>query len=103
MEEVLDKVCARQTFLKKHAELGIDSRFFVILDDVLKNPNIIKYSKGLQNLFANGRHYGLFLMVLLQDPKGIPPMLRENTDVAVVFRQFTRKYLIYFIVFFKLF
>ena len=90
MEEVLEAVCARQTFLKKNSFMGIDSRFFVILDDVLKNPNIIKYSKGLQNLFANGRHYGIFLMVLLQDPKGIPPMLRENTDIAVVFRQFTQ-------------
>lgn len=29
-------------------------------------------------------------MVLLQDPKAIPPMLRENTDIAVVFRQFTQ-------------
>lgn len=34
MEEVLEAVCARQTFLKKHDFLGIDSRFFVILDDV---------------------------------------------------------------------
>jgi pyrimidine operon attenuation protein/uracil phosphoribosyltransferase len=92
MDEVLESVCARQAFLKKHSYLGIDSRFFVILDDVLKDPNIVRYSKGLQNLFANGRHYGIFLMVLLQDPKAIPPMLRENTDIAVVFRQFTRKY-----------
>src|ERR1041385_3119360 len=90
LDDVIDRVCARQTFFIKNADvLGLDWRFFVILDDVLKNPNQIRYSKELQNLFCNGRHYRLFLMVILQDPYGIPPMLRENTDVAIIFRQFT--------------
>jgi ABC-type dipeptide/oligopeptide/nickel transport system ATPase component len=90
LNEVIDRVCARQDFFIKNADvLGLDWRFFVILDDVLEDENLIRYSRGLRKLFCNGRHFKIFLMVILQDPFGIPPKLRENTDVAIIFRQFT--------------
>lgn len=90
LNEVIDRVCVRQEFFIKNADvLGLSHKFFVILDDVLEDENLIRYSRGLRKLFCNGRHFKLFLMVILQDPLGIPPKLRENTDVAIIFRQFT--------------
>ena len=47
MDEVLEAVCSRQAFLKKHSHLGIDSRFFVILDDVSILFNFIVHFKLL--------------------------------------------------------
>jgi len=47
MDEVLEAVCARQAFLKKHSHLGIDTRFFVILDDVSILFNFIVHFKLL--------------------------------------------------------
>ena len=90
MDFVLERFYRRQEFLKKHPELGIDPRAFLILDDVMADPNIVRYSKMLNKAFTEGRHYNAFTIVLLQDPRGIPPRLRENTDLCIMFRQFQK-------------
>jgi len=89
MNMVLDNVFQRQTFLKQHPELGIDPRMFVILDDVMGDKYRVRFSKQLSTAFTDGRHYGILTLITTQDPMGIPPALRENTDVAFCFRQFT--------------
>lgn len=93
LNEILPQVFERQKYLMEHPELGIDPRFFLILDDVLSDKYKIRFSKPLSQIFTDGRHHKLFIIVTTQDPRGIPPDLRENSDLAVVFRQFqaTRK------------
>lgn len=83
---VLELIFARQTFIKAHPELGIDPRMFIILDDVMGDKNKTRHNKELSNIFTNGRHNDVFLLVTLQDAKGIPPDLRENTDLCLIFR-----------------
>jgi len=83
----LEAVYERQTILKDHPELGIDSRFFIILDDVMSDKYKIRFSKQLSKAFTDGRHYGIFTLITCQDPFGIGPDLRENADVVIVFRQ----------------
>ena len=83
----LEAVYERQTILKEHPELGIDSRFFIILDDVMSDKYKIRFSKQLSKAFTDGRHYGIFTLITCQDPFGIGPDLRENADVVIVFRQ----------------
>lgn len=85
---VLETVYERQRFLLKHPETGIDHRMFIILDDVMKDKYKVRFSKALSQAFTDGRHYGILTIITSQDPKGIPPDLRENTDLAVIFRQF---------------
>lgn len=87
---VLDKVYKRQEFIITHPELGIDPRMFIVLDDVLKEKYKIRFSKALSRAFTDGRHHKVFTLITTQDPKGIPPDLRENTDLCVIFRQFQR-------------
>lgn len=83
---VLDQVFARQIYIKSHPELGIDPRMFVILDDVLSDKYRIRFSVPLATIFTNGRHHNIFTLITLQDAKGIPPDLRENADLCVLFR-----------------
>ena len=86
IETVLDQIFARQTLVKGHAHLGIDPRMFVILDDVMGDKYRTRFSAALSNIFTNGRHESIFLLITLQDAKGIPPDLRENTDLCLIFR-----------------
>ncbi len=87
---VLENVYKRQQFLIEHPELGIDPRCFLILDDVLKDKYKVRFSKPLSRAFTDGRHYKVFTLITSQDPRGIPPDLRENTDLCIIFRQFQK-------------
>jgi len=86
MNEVLPLVFRRQAFLKDHPELEIDHRMFLILDDVLRDKYVIRFSKALSTCFTDGRHHDIMTLITVQDPRGIPPDLRENTDLALIFR-----------------
>jgi hypothetical protein len=97
ISEVLDECMARQTYLEAQPDLGIDSRMFVILDDVMSDKYRIRFSTALSNLWTNGRHLKIGVFITLQDPKGIGPDLRENTDMCIIFRVYEggRKKVIY--------
>jgi hypothetical protein len=82
----LDAVFARQTYILAHPKLGIDPRMFIILDDVMGDAHRTRHGKELARIFTDGRHMQVFLLVTLQDAKGIPPSLRENTDLCLLFR-----------------
>lgn len=90
MDLVLRSVFKRQEYVLEHPELGIDPRMFVILDDILSEKYKVRFSKALAQAFTDGRHHKLFILVTSQDPKGIPPDLRENADLCVVFRQYQK-------------
>lgn len=90
LEIVLTKVFKRQKYILEHPELELDPRFILVLDDVLKEKYIVRFSKLLSQCFTDGRHHKIFLLITCQDPRAIPPTLRENTDLAIIFRQFQR-------------
>ncbi len=97
LKEVLDECMARQTYLEAQPHLGIDSRMFVILDDVMSDKYVTRFSTALSNLWTNGRHLKMGVFITLQDAKGIGPDLRENTDMCIIFRVYEggRKRVIY--------
>jgi hypothetical protein len=94
---VIDVLFARQTYLIANPQLGIDPRMFLVLDDVMGDEYTIRFSEQLNAIFTNGRHFKIFLLITMQDPKGVGPKLRENTDLAVIFRVYEggRKEVIY--------
>ena len=59
--------------------------FMVILDDVLDHMADIRKSTALTALFASGRHLNIAVIVCTQYPKALPPVFRQNVDVAVIF------------------
>jgi hypothetical protein len=70
MDDVFQKIYARQTFILEHPELKIDPRVLLILDDVLEDQMILQYSKYLKASFTDGRQYKISLLILLQYAKG---------------------------------
>jgi len=64
----------------------IDPRTFVILDDCLFD-NTWARDKMMRLLFMNGRHWKVMLIITMQYPLGIPPILRTNIDYVFILRE----------------
>lgn len=94
---ILPEIMERQANIIGNPELGIDPRMMLILDDVLNDKYMIRFSKELSKIWTNGRHLKISPLITLQDCKAIPPDLRENTDLAIMFRVYEggRKEIIY--------
>ena len=59
------------------------ARFFIILDDVISDPQI-RYDPTIAELFVAGRHYKLFTLITTQYAKAITPTLRSNADYVLI-------------------
>ena len=64
----------------------IDPRTFTILDDCLFD-NTWSKDKLMKLLFMNGRHWKIMLIITMQYPLGIPPILRTNIDYVFILRE----------------
>lgn len=64
----------------------IDPRAFVIMDDCLYDATWAR-DKMMRLLFMNGRHWKIMLIITMQYPLGIPPMLRTNIDFVFILRE----------------
>jgi hypothetical protein len=65
---------------------NIDPRTFVILDDCLYD-NTWARDKMMRLLFMNGRHWKVMLLITMQYPLGMPPVLRTNIDFVFILRE----------------
>lgn len=91
---IIENILKRQRTVlkqvKKEIEMykrsTIDPRAFVILDDCLFD-NTWSRDKLMKLLFMNGRHWKIMLVITMQYPLGIPPMLRTNIDYVFILRE----------------
>ena len=74
--------------LKEEGHSDMDSRIFIILDDCMYDDAWTRTSL-IREIFCNGRHWNIMLIITLQYPIGIPPVLRENIDYTFILRQFS--------------
>ena len=72
--------------IKQYGKSNIDPRAFLILDDCLYDKKWIK-DETIRCLFLNGRHWKLSFIITLQDPLGLPPVLRNNIDYIFILRE----------------
>ena len=87
--KITQEFIKRQKSLKKRITLGekdIDNRAFLIMDDCLYD-NDWKKDKVIREIFMNGRHWGIFFLLLMQYAIGIPPNLRSNIDWVFLLRE----------------
>lgn len=83
--DVLENLKRRQ--LKKIAKYGYDDPkawAFIIMDDIISNPNELRYDNTINSFFTEGRHLCISVCILSQHVTAIGPMLRKNTDLAVI-------------------
>ena len=81
--QVLKQIKKEQIAYKKST---IDGRAFVILDDCLYDGSWTR-DKMMRLLFMNGRHWKIMLVITMQYPLGIPPMLKTNIDYVFILRE----------------
>jgi hypothetical protein len=72
--------------MEAYKRSSIDPRTFVILDDCLFD-NTWSRDKMMRLLFMNGRHWKVMLVITMQYPLGIPPILRTNIDYVFILRE----------------
>lgn len=72
--------------MELYRKTSIDPRAFVILDDCLFDDKWAR-DKMMRYLFLNGRHAKVMLIITMQYPLGIPPILRTNIDYVFILRE----------------
>jgi len=91
---IIENILKRQrTVLKQvkkeidtYKKTSIDPRAFVILDDCLFDSSWSR-DKMMRLLFMNGRHWKVMLVITMQYPLGVPPILRTNIDYVFILRE----------------
>jgi hypothetical protein len=71
---------------KRIRRTDINPFVFIILDDIVSD-NALRYDATLRELYYEGRHYGIFILICAQYVYGLPPGNRANTDFMVTFNQ----------------
>lgn len=92
--EIIAKLLERQTNItdqqyqevEKYGGSDVDPRCFLVLDDCLYDKSWTT-DKNMRYLFMNGRHIKIFLLITMQFPLGIPPVMRGNIDYIFIMRE----------------
>jgi hypothetical protein len=87
MDQITESQKALIEWMQKHPDQAQDVNpyIFIVMDDCISQD--LHHAEQLKNVFYNGRHLKMFLLISLQFAKGIPPGFRENCDMAILFRQ----------------
>ena len=72
--------------IKQYGGSRTDPRTFIILDDCLYDQTWTR-DKLMRLLFMNGRHWKVMLIITMQYPLGVPPVLRTNIDYVFILRE----------------
>jgi len=80
-QDVLEWLVNRQkTAVAKYGNKDPRVRAFIILDDVIADQKIIRWSADLARFFVEGRHLAITVFIASQYMKGVGPMVRNNCD-----------------------
>jgi hypothetical protein len=80
------KAVQKYTREMKDGGTQFDPRTFVILDDCLYDDSWSR-DKLMRCIFMNGRHWKIMLIITMQYPLGVPPVLRTNIDYTFILRE----------------
>ena len=89
-KDLSDVILKLLTIQKRKKEKdGQAPRIMLILDDVVATTSggkSIRFNKELEFLYIGGRHYNIDIITLVQNLLAVPPSIRQNTDVLVIFK-----------------
>ena len=63
------------------------NNIFLIMDDMLADAQSWKKDRQIRELFLNGRHRNIFVLLTMQFVLGITPDLRTNLDYIFIFKE----------------
>jgi len=86
---ILDKYDFKEPFLDvkmkkpKYLQYRVN---FLIFDDLISHQSAFKRNSKICNLTIKCRHHHCNLLFTTQYPKSIPPVIRTNTDIWILFK-----------------
>lgn len=83
-QEVIDKLLGRQR--KGVRKMWKNPYAFLVLDDCMYDKKWVK-ARSTRDIFMNGRHYNLLVIIALQYSLDIPPALRTCVDYVFLLRE----------------
>jgi hypothetical protein len=72
--------------IEAYKKSSVDPRAVLIMDDCLYDDKWCR-DKLMRFLFLNGRHWKVMLIITMQYPLGMPPLLRTNIDYVFILRE----------------
>lgn len=75
---------------KRSTMLGKARKVLLILDDLLYDNSLFK-SEAIRQIYLNGRHLSITLIVSAQYAVAVPPLYRSNTDIVILLRDTARQ------------
>lgn len=81
--DMIERIVSYQEMRSKKGNI---KPIFIIFDDLNFDQKLLR-STSMFKLFANGRHYKIFLLLSLQYLKGIGPNCRGNIDAVILHRE----------------
>jgi hypothetical protein len=69
----------------KNREILAESSAYLILENSIFNTEIFK-DKNFKNILLNGKHLNISLILAIQFPMKLPPLVRSNLDYTFVFK-----------------
>ena len=81
---IVQRIVQRQRKLAK--DKAPNSGTFVVLDDCMYDKRIVR-DTVMRQIFMNGRHWNIFLILTAQYAMDLPPDIRANVDYVFVLRE----------------
>ena len=82
-KSAIERLVTRQRALRKK---GVKDPAFLVLDDCMYDRRFLK-EKIMRNLFYNGRHWAIFMIMTSQYMLDLSPDLRTNVDYVFILRE----------------
>ena len=85
--ELLAKIMQRQRRRVKENGKCIENSFFIVLDDCMYNSKEICNNIHIKEIFRNGRHFQITIIIAVQYVMDLPISLRSNIDIVFCLRE----------------
>ena len=86
---IRQKRIKKKTMKDQRLMTRVDTRAFLIFDDVLHQVKDWANNKDMKDIMCNGRHFDVNFVITSQDPLGggIPPLMRTNFNFTFICRE----------------
>lgn len=91
LERILEAQKAFVGEIKAGPQPWVNGRMLLVFDDVLSDKKNPRYNEMLRKMFFEGRHFWISMIITSQDSKGLPPGLKQNTDMSVILPMSARR------------